>query len=108
MLKETLKKNGPLIASYVLLVAVAAFSFALVLRAERDKESFESQLNAANEKIASITKELGDAKTEAQYATKELAETSAKTQKLNDNLAAFAKQAASCDKIKKQLKVGNT
>jgi hypothetical protein len=107
-MKEILKKNGILIAAHVLLVIVAIFAFVLVQAAQQAKEQIEDQLKAANEKIAAITKELGDAKTETQYATKELAEASSKTKQNNDNLAAFAKQAAACEKVKKQLKVDNT
>lgn len=106
-MKEILKKSI-LTATHLTLFACAATATFFLLGTRKEKLQLEEQLKVANGKIVAITKELGEAKIEAEFATKELAEISNKTSKLSDNLEAFAKQAAACEKVKKQFKVGNT
>lgn len=100
-----IKRNGISLALGAMLAATLAGGFFLVQQKNAVIESTKSELQKGAEQITALTNDMGTLKTEAEMAKKDLEEMKSKHQNLSEDLAAFAKQAAACEDIKKKLNV---
>jgi hypothetical protein len=89
----------------VCLLAVGGIAGAALNKKNQEIENGKSDLTKANEKIVAMSNDLGAAKSEAEMATKDLADLKEKMTNQAEDLAAFAKQAAACESVKKKLNI---
>ena len=87
------------------LLAVGGIAVAALNKKTQEIEDTRADLTKANEKIVAMSNDLGAAKSEAEMATKDLADLKEKMTNQAEDLAAFAKQAAACESVKKKLNI---
>ncbi len=106
-LKILAKRHGFAMVLALCLIAVGGIAATSIDRKNQEIESTKADLGKANEKIVAMANDLGAAKSEAEIATKDLAELKAKMTDRAEDLAAFAKQAAACESVKKKFNIKN-
>lgn len=99
------KRHGIALALVLCLIAVGGIAATSIKQKDQEIETTKADLTKANEKIAAMANDLGAAKAEAEMATKELADLKTKMADRAEDLAAFAKQAAACELVKKKLNI---
>jgi peptidoglycan hydrolase CwlO-like protein len=108
LVKPSIKKTAfvaGVVAITFGIISLAGYFF--VANGNKEKNELTKNLADANKKIIELTNEIGSAKVEAETARKELKEIQAEYEKTDGKTEAFAKQAAACESIKKQLRVKN-
>ena len=100
-----IKRHGISLALGVLLTASLGGGYFLLQQKSNTIESMKGELQKSAQQITALTNDIGTLKTEAEMAKKELEEFKVKHQNQSEDLAAFAKQAAACEDIKKKLNV---
>jgi predicted Holliday junction resolvase-like endonuclease len=90
-----------------LLALVIAASAATIQIKAQEMKANKVALEKANAQVAELTNDVGTATAEREQLTKEKSELLIKNEEQRAALEAFAKQAASCNSIKKQLKFKN-
>jgi prefoldin subunit 5 len=100
-----IKRHGTTLALCALLVASLGGGYFLIQQKNATLETMKAELQKGTEQITALTNDIGTLKTEAEMAKKELEEFKAQHQNQSEDLAAFAKQAAACEDIKKKLNV---
>jgi len=101
---DTIKKNAIAIGLSIALLAVTGVSVALLQKQSKSHEVLENEVATLNSKVTAMANELGIAKTEAELAKREPEELKEKIANLKGDLAAFAKQAKSCERLKNKFK----
>lgn len=100
-----IKRHGASLALCVLLAASIGGSYLLMQQKSAKLETMKAELQKGAEQITALTNDIGTLKTESEMAKKELEEFKVKHQNQSEDLAAFAKQAAACEDIKKKLNI---
>jgi hypothetical protein len=97
----------PLVLGLLLVISSATGGYALFARIKTSQqlEKAQSELKVANEKSASAIKLRGEQKALNDALAKELQTALAEAQGLKSATGAFAKQAAACALLKKQLRI---
>ena len=99
------KRHGISLALCALLAASLCGGFFLIQQKNAALENVKKELQKSSEQVTALTNDIGTFKTEAEMAKKELEELQAKNLDRAEDLAAFAKQAAACEDIKKKFNV---
>lgn len=100
-----IKRHGISLALGALLVASLGVSYFLVQQKTAALETAKAELQKSADQVTALSNDIGTFKTEAEMAKKDLEELKTKNQTQAEDLAAFAKQAAACEDIKKKLNV---
>jgi hypothetical protein len=101
------KNSMGVVILLILTASVAAASYNIIAKSNAEKFFLKDSLSQADKKIADLTNELGSAKVEAETFRKDYEAIVSKFETNNGQVEAFAKQAAACEKVKKQLNIKN-
>lgn len=104
-LKLFAKRHGVFLVMTLCLIAVGGIAASSLIRKNQEIENVKVDLTKANEKISAMVNDLGAAKAEAEMAKRDLEDMKAKMTDRAEDLAAFAKQAAACEAVKKKLNI---
>ena len=100
-----IKRHGISLALCALLVASLAVGYLLIQEKSSSLETTKAELQKSAAQITALSNDIGTLKTETEMAKKELEELKTKHQDQSEDLAAFAKQAAACEDIRKKLSI---
>lgn len=104
-LKEFLRKNRLTIGLSAVIAAITAGSAFIVNIKMQEVASAKASITQANAQIEKLTQDIGTLTSDAEQAKKDAVEYKEKVKTLASDIEAFAKQAAACETLKKQIKI---
>lgn len=103
--KYFLRKHA-LSAGLIAILVAGSLGGSFILNTKTEEaENARNELKKANTKISKLTEDLGTITAESASTNKELADLKNKIADQASDIESFAKQAAACDNLKKQLKI---
>jgi len=101
--KEFLRKNALVLGLAALMVVIVLGASFVISSKTQELATAKENLGKANDQIVKLTQDLGSLTTDAEQAKKNETEAKRKADALALDLEAFAKQAAACESLKKQI-----
>lgn len=90
---------------FALSVGVAGYAIFSKMALEKQFQQQTSETKETHDKILAMSNTIGDLQSKLDGTLKDIQRLQSEVDTERSKIAAFAKQAASCDKIKKQLRI---